>query len=101
MRVITIGRHPDNNVVINDSIVGRHHLQIMQHNDGHFSVIDLNSKNGTFVNGKRIYSEVRLSPNDKIQVGQTTLPWQNYFASYTQSSRKKRKIVSSLLPIVC
>lgn len=101
MRIITIGRHPDNNVVINDPIVGRHHLQITQHDDGHFSVLDLNSKNGTFVNGKRIYGEVRLSRSDEIQIGRTTLPWQNYFASSTQSSRKRRKIVSSLLPIVC
>lgn len=101
MKTITIGRHPDNNVVINDPVVGRHHLQITQHDDGHFSVLDLNSKNGTYVNGKRIYGEVRLSQNDEIQIGRTTLPWQNYFASATQSSRKKRKVVSSLLPIVC
>jgi len=101
MRVITIGRHPDNNVVIKDPIVGRHHLQITQHDDGHLSVVDLNSKNGTFINGKRVYGEVRLSPSDEIQIGRTTLPWQNYFASSTQSSRKKRKAVSSLLPIVC
>ena len=101
MKTITIGRHPDNNVVINDPMVGRHHLQITQHDDGHFSVLDLNSKNGTFVNGKRVYGEVRLSMNDEIQVGRTTLPWLNYFASSTQSSRKKRKAVSSLLPIVC
>ena len=101
MKTITIGRHPDNNVVIKDPIVGRHHLQITQHDDGHFSVADLNSKNGTFINGKRVYGEVRLSPSDEIQIGRTTLPWQNYFASSTQSSRKKRKAVSSLLPIVC
>lgn len=51
MKTITIGRHPDNNVVINDPIVGRHHLRIMQYDDGHYSVLDLNSTNGTYVNG--------------------------------------------------
>lgn len=101
MGIITIGRHPDNDIVINDPTVGRHHLQIMQHDDGHFSVLDLNSKNGTYVNGKRVYGEVRLSPNDEIQIGRTILPWRNYFASSTHSSRKKRKKVSSLLFIVC
>lgn len=100
MRVITIGRHPDNNVVIEDPIVGRHHLQITQHDDGHFSVLDLNSKNGTFVNGKRVYGEVRLSMNDEIQVGRTTLPWRSYFTSSTLFPQNKRK-VSGLLPIVC
>lgn len=100
MRIITIGRYPDNNVVINDPIIGRHHLQIMQHDDGHFSVVDLNSKNGTFINGKRVYGEVRLSPNDEIKVGRTALPWKSYFTSSTLFSPKKRK-VSGLLPIVC
>lgn len=100
MKTITIGRHPDNNVVINDPMVGRHHLQITQHDDGHFSVVDFNSKNGTFINGKRVYGEVRLSPSDEIQVGRTTLPWRSYFTSSTLSSQNKRK-VSGLLPIVC
>lgn len=99
MKTITIGRHPDNNVVINDQIVGRHHLQITQHDDGHFSVLDLNSKNGTFINGKRVYGEVRLSPNDKIQIGRTALPWTTYFSS-SRSSNKKTKL-SGLIPIVC
>lgn len=100
MKTITIGRHPDNNVVINDPMVGRHHLQITQHDDGHFSVVDLNSKNGTFINGKRVYGEVRLRPSDEIQVGRTTLPWRSYFTSSTLFSQNKRK-VSGLLPIVC
>ena len=99
MKAITIGRHPDNNVVINDPIVGRHHLQITQHDDGHYSVLDLNSKNGTFVNGKRVYGEVRLNPNDKIQIGRTTLPWTTYFSS-SRSSQRKTKL-SGLLPVVC
>lgn len=100
MRIITIGRHPDNNVIINDPIVGRRHLQITQHDDGHFSVLDLNSTNGTFVNGKRVCGEVRLNPNDKIQVGRIILPWGSYFDSSTLLSPKKRKI-SGLLPVVC
>lgn len=100
MKIITIGRHPDNDIVIKDPTVGRQHLQIMQHDNGHFSVLDLNSKNGTYVNGKRIYGEVGLSPNDEIQIGRTILPWRNYFVFSTQSSRKKRKVRLSLLPIV-
>lgn len=99
MKTITIGRHPDNNVVVNDPIVGRHHLQITQHDDGHFSVLDLNSKNGTYINGKRVYGEARLSPNDKIQIGRTTLPWTTYFSSSCSSDKKTK--LSGLLPIVC
>ena len=91
MRVITFGRNPDNNVIIRDPTVGRYHLQIIQHNDGHFSLLDLNSTNGTFVNGKRIYGEVRLNPNDIVLCGKTTLPWKNYFSMSVQSSSKSKK----------
>ncbi|MDR2065261.1 MAG: FHA domain-containing protein, partial [Prevotellaceae bacterium] len=59
MKVITIGRKPENSVVINDPLVSRHHLQIIQDDSGNFRLADFGSKNGTFVNGKRISGEVR------------------------------------------
>jgi hypothetical protein len=79
MKVITIGRNPANNVVIDDPRVSRHHLQIIQDDYGNFSVADFGSRNGTFVNGKRVTGEVRLSPGDIILIGNTTLPWNSYF----------------------
>ena len=75
MRVLTIGRHPGSDVVVKDKTVGRYHAQIIQHDDGHFSLLDMNSKNGTFINGKRVNGEVRLNPGDVVQVGRATLPW--------------------------
>ena len=57
MEVITVGRHPDNKVVINDPIVGHRYSQTTQDNDGRFSVLDLNTTNGTYINGKRVYME--------------------------------------------
>lgn len=77
MKVITIGRGPDNDVVIDDLRVTRHHLQIVQNNKGEYSAVDLNSANGTFVNGEKISGEVRLQPNDVIVIGTTTLAWQD------------------------
>jgi hypothetical protein len=59
--------------------VSRHHLQIIQDDSGNFRLADFGSKNGTFVNGKRISGEVRLNPNDVIRIGNTTLPWNSYF----------------------
>lgn len=91
MRVLTIGRHPDNNVVINDPTVGRHHAQIIQHDDGHLSILDMNSTNGTYVNGKRIYGEVRINPKDIISLGKSTLSWKSYFSSAVQSSSNSEK----------
>ena len=81
MKVITIGRSSDNNVVVNDEKVSRHHLQIVEDDNGNHFVVDLQSTNGTFVNGQRITGEMPLQPHDVIMVGQTTLPWTQYFTA--------------------
>ena len=79
MRVITIGRGDGNDIMINDSHASRHHMQIIKHDDGHYTLSDFGSTNGTFVNGQRINGEVPLSPNDVVRIGNTTLPSRNYF----------------------
>jgi hypothetical protein len=79
MKIITIGRNPGNNVVINDPLVGRNHCQIIQDDYGNFSLVDNNSTNGTFVNGQRRQGQVRLNPSDIVRIGNTTLPWMSYF----------------------
>ena len=79
MRVITIGRSQDNDFVINDDRVSRIHLQMVQDDNGNFSVVDLNSLNGTFVNGYRITGEYCLQASDTVRIGNTVLPWQSYF----------------------
>lgn len=81
MRIIKIGRELDNDFVIQDPYVGRHHLELIQDDGGNFFARDLNSTNGTFVNGHRITGEVSLSSQDIIRIGTTTLPWINYFAN--------------------
>lgn len=108
MKVITIGRYPDNNVVINEPIVGRHHAKIIQHSDGHYTILDLNSKNGTFVNGKRIFEETRLNLNDVVKIGHTTLDWSDYFKSSSKSpsqtssssAHKKKSNVLKAFPVM-
>jgi len=79
MRVITIGRSVENDVVIQDPYATRHHLQIIQHDDGHFSLADFGSTNGTFINGQKIRGEVDLYENDVVRIGNTTIPWRLYF----------------------
>jgi hypothetical protein len=83
MKVITVGRNPQNDVVVQDPSVGRRHLQIVQHDDGHFSVVDLNSTNGTYINGRRIMGEAPLRPGDAIQIGRARLQWEQYFKIVT------------------
>lgn len=79
MKIIKIGRSPQNDVVLNDPYVSGSHCQIIQDDRGSFVLVDTNSSNGTYVNGVLRHGEVRLNMSDIVKVGQTTLPWQTYF----------------------
>lgn len=57
--VTFIGRSPDNDIIIDDNAVSRRHLRIARKGKRYF-VQDLNSKNGTFVNGERITPKENL-----------------------------------------
>lgn len=88
MKIITIGRSTENNIVVNDALVSRTHLQLVQNDNGVCSVVDLNSVNGTFVNGQKITGEVYLQLNDVIRIGNTTLPWQEYIKQSIATDQK-------------
>lgn len=79
MRVITIGRDEANDKVITDPCTSRHHLQIIQHDDGHFTLSDFGSTNGTYVNGQKISGEIPINDMDIVRIGNTTIPWRMYF----------------------
>lgn len=80
MKIIKVGRSSANDVVIqNDPYVGRSHCQFIMDDNGGYRVIDLNSANGTFVNGVRRSGETRLKANDTVRIGNSMLPWQTYF----------------------
>ena len=66
-RPLVIGRSPDVDVVINDSNVSRRHAEVWRTGEG-VAVRDLESTNGTFVNGHRI-TAVSLSPRDDVTIG--------------------------------
>jgi Nif-specific regulatory protein len=68
---VTVGRSASNQLCIGDPSVSRQHCTI-QPVDNRFSIRDLDSNNGTFVNGKRI-GEVTLKDGDKIRIGDTLL----------------------------
>ena len=63
----TIGRTPDNDIVVNDVLASRHHARLSQVGEG-LVLEDLHSVNGTFVNGSRI-SRAVLRENDVVTIG--------------------------------
>jgi hypothetical protein len=64
---LVIGRSPDVALYNNDSNVSRRHAEVWRTSEG-VAIRDLQSTNGTFVNGHRI-SAVSLSPRDDVTIG--------------------------------
>ena len=72
--LISVGRASDNDVIVDDPLVSRHHCQLkLQH--GAYSFADLGSRNGSWVNGQAV-SEVALGPGDHIRIGSTEIEFQ-------------------------
>ena len=66
-QVLVLGREPDCDIVIPDRQVSRHHARISI-TDQEVQLEDLESKNGTFLNGKTVNSIVPLQDSDVIQI---------------------------------
>jgi len=69
---VTIGRASDNTLVLNDSRVSSHHAEVRPEGQ-YYSLVDLGSTNGSFVNEQQVYSEVPrlLQAGDAIRIGDT------------------------------
>ena len=71
--VNSVGRLPDNTVVLRDEHVSRRHCAVIVHQDGRCEVHDVASKNGTVLNGSKIHGPARLNPGDQIKLCTRTL----------------------------
>ncbi len=71
---LTVGRASDNDLILDDPMVSRHHCQLkLQH--GAYSFADLGSRNGSEVNGQPV-TEIALGPGDVIRIGDTEIEFQ-------------------------
>jgi pilus assembly protein CpaF len=64
----SIGKRPDNDLVLDRTAISREHCLIHRH-DGKFYVRDLDSRNGTYVDGRKVVTDVPLSDGAQIQLG--------------------------------
>ncbi len=67
-RETVIGRHGGSDICLESQAVSRQHARIL-HNDGDFFIEDLDSSNGTLVNGQAIRRRVPLTEQDRVQIG--------------------------------
>ena len=80
MNTCTIGREGNNTINLYEPTVSRNHGVFEFHNDGSVFYEDLNSSNGSFVNGNRMYGKIQLKSTDILKLGKTLVPWQEYRA---------------------
>jgi pSer/pThr/pTyr-binding forkhead associated (FHA) protein len=67
---IRIGRAPNSDLVLDDDYVSAQHARLQKVEDG-WILQDLNSTNGTFVDGQRIGAPVAITPETQVRIGKT------------------------------
>ena len=67
----TLGRHPDNDIQVLDTLVSKQHCVLEREGDG-WVIEDLASTNGTMLNGEPV-SRARLKDGDVVDIGLTRL----------------------------
>jgi phosphoserine phosphatase RsbU/P len=64
---LIIGRHPECHIVLDSGAVSRQHARVFQ-DSGKFYVEDLNSRNGTYLNGKAVFQRQLLHERDRLTI---------------------------------
>ncbi|MCA9138687.1 MAG: SpoIIE family protein phosphatase [Planctomycetales bacterium] len=68
----SIGRHPDCHIVVDAGAVSRFHAKVVRQK-GQFSVVDLGSRNGTYLNGQLLSGDQILREGDRIRISDIEL----------------------------
>jgi pSer/pThr/pTyr-binding forkhead associated (FHA) protein len=97
---IRIGSAVDNQLVIENSGIDAYHLELFSDSDGNVFITDLNTKNGTFVNGRLLKGFTQLSVGDKVVLGQHHLfRWESYIQKKTDASHSQKLSIEIQVPV--
>ena len=92
--VVTLGRSPDNPIVLDDPTIGRRHAVITSDGDG-FWIVDGGSYNGTRINGVRVQRD-QLFDGDQISIGRYTI---TFFGPQSAAPRRTPTIEVAASPV--
>ena len=82
MNTVKIGRSSDNDIIYTEDAISRHHCELYCSNKKVF-IKDLNSSNGTKVNGIKIDHPVWLKKGDKVELGRVVcIDWYEIWTSF-------------------
>ena len=73
---VTVGRAPTNAIVVKDERCSRNHAEVFQ-SQGNWTLRDLDSRNGTLVDGQRIQTDYHLQAGEIIRIGNSHLAFVN------------------------
>lgn len=73
---ISLGRGNANDIIIKDPYISKKHLKIVK-DEGDYYLEDLDSANGTFLNGSKILDVAKLQNGDRIKTGQVEFLYVN------------------------
>lgn len=73
----TLGRHPENDVQLSDRCASRYHAKLVNLQHQHYCYVDLNSRNGSKLQGQAITQPIVLQHGDRIRIGDTWLIFQD------------------------
>jgi len=86
----TIGREDDNDLVLDRVNVSKHHLRFRK-GEGKIEVIDLDSTNGTYLNGRKVMSPRTVRRTDRVYVGDYILMLDGDDASLAATREEERR----------
>ena len=89
----TIGREKDNDIVLTDLTVSRHHAEVFLNTNG-FYIRDLKSSYGIYINQTKIQDSYPLSHSDRIKLGSTRI----FFIDLQAGSERTRNSISASKP---
>jgi serine phosphatase RsbU (regulator of sigma subunit) len=96
----SIGRSEDNDLALPDPFSSGHHAVISPANGG-FCVRDNGSKNGTFLNGKKVQGEIELKRGDEILVGSTRIIFDKELSSNVEVTEvvQPSRNINTVIPL--
>ena len=94
--LISVGKLEDNDLVLKDTAISRRHFNLEKVFNG-YKLVDLNSTNGTFVNGKRT-KEHQLKLGDDISIGRTHLKY-TYIEKEVNYNEIDDQKISMVIPL--
>ena len=88
-RRITVGRLTDNDIVIDDDAISKHHCFIVN-DEQSYTIGDAGSSNGTYINDKKITSHKKLNDGDLITLGDTVLEFKSVSLSAPRNKEAEK-----------